>query len=58
MENIINKYKDEYGYIEDLESLYNEIKNILDIKEVKDIIFNIIKSNEEIINKLKSERIE
>ncbi len=58
MENIINKYKDEYGYIEDLESLYNEIKNILDIKEVKDIIFNIIKSNEEIINKLKSENIE
>ena len=49
MENLINKYKDEYGYILNLEQLYKELlNNNMPINEIKIIINEIIENNNNI----------
>ena len=55
MLSIINKYKDENGYIIDLSSLYEELKNNkISEMEIIDILNSIIEENEKIMDIVKN----
>lgn len=55
MESLINKYKDEYGFIKELEKLYNELLKTLTKEEALEYIYTIYKCNEDIISQIKSD---
>ena len=56
MTNIINKYKDDKGYVSDVKSLYQELKNNnYDIDIIIKVMNNISVENNTILKKLKKE---